>query len=98
MSSSLYDYSLLIIFLPYHLPLATFPHIFSCQTSRESLSSADVSEVGLSSHQGALGAPVVPQPSGSPAAAAATPAPTTSKVGHWQLQQQPVLVSAELKK
>uniref|UniRef100_A0A3B4VHK7 Dynactin subunit 1 n=1 Tax=Seriola dumerili TaxID=41447 RepID=A0A3B4VHK7_SERDU len=32
--------------------------------------SGDVSEVGLSSHQGALGAPVVPQPSGSPAAAA----------------------------
>ncbi|XP_053198984.1 dynactin subunit 1-like isoform X3 [Scomber japonicus] len=49
------------------------------KASRESLSSADVSEVGLSSHQGALGAPVMPQPSGSPAAAAATPAPTTSK-------------------
>lgn len=54
------------------------------QASRESLTSSlsgDVSEVGLSSTQGALGAPVMPQPS------AAVPAPvpaTTSKVGHWQ--------------
>ncbi|GAA6228248.1 dynactin subunit 1-like isoform X3 [Lates japonicus] len=50
--------------------------------SRESLSSSlsgDVSEVGLSSHQGALGAPVVPQPSGSPAAAAAPVPATPSK-------------------
>ncbi|XP_051284644.1 dynactin subunit 1 isoform X3 [Dicentrarchus labrax] len=52
-------------------------------TSRESLStslSGDVSEVGLSSHQGALGAPVMPQPSGSPAAAAAAIPATPSKV------------------
>ncbi|KAM4564541.1 dynactin subunit 1-like isoform 3-T3 [Fundulus diaphanus] len=49
------------------------------KASRESLSSSlsgDVSEAGLSSPQGALGAPVTPQPSGSPAAAA-TPAPAT---------------------
>ncbi|XP_029310308.1 dynactin subunit 1-like isoform X7 [Cottoperca gobio] len=52
----------------------------SKQASRESLSSSlsgDVSEAGLSSHQGALGAPVMPQPSGSPAAVA-TPVPATS--------------------
>ncbi|XP_029310303.1 dynactin subunit 1-like isoform X2 [Cottoperca gobio] len=50
------------------------------RASRESLSSSlsgDVSEAGLSSHQGALGAPVMPQPSGSPAAVA-TPVPATS--------------------
>ncbi|XP_045921598.1 dynactin subunit 1-like isoform X3 [Micropterus dolomieu] len=50
--------------------------------SRESLSSAlsgDVSEAGLSSHQGALGAPVMPQPSGSPAAMAASVPATPSK-------------------
>ncbi|XP_034424525.1 dynactin subunit 1-like isoform X3 [Hippoglossus hippoglossus] len=48
-------------------------------TSRESLSSSlsgDVSEVGVSSHQGALGAPIVPQPSGSPAPVA-SPVPAT---------------------
>ncbi|XP_038586417.1 dynactin subunit 1-like isoform X6 [Micropterus salmoides] len=52
------------------------------QASRESLSSAlsgDVSEAGLSSHQGALGAPVMPQPSGSPAAMAASVPATPSK-------------------
>ncbi|XP_071333956.1 dynactin subunit 1-like isoform X10 [Trachinotus anak] len=52
------------------------------KASRESLStslSGDVSEVGLSSHQGALGAPVVPQPSGSPAAASAPVPATPSK-------------------
>ncbi|XP_034424529.1 dynactin subunit 1-like isoform X7 [Hippoglossus hippoglossus] len=49
------------------------------KTSRESLSSSlsgDVSEVGVSSHQGALGAPIVPQPSGSPAPVA-SPVPAT---------------------
>ncbi|KAM9335873.1 dynactin subunit 1-like isoform 2-T2 [Symphorus nematophorus] len=54
----------------------------SLRASRESLSSsasADVSEAGLPSHQGALGAPVVPQPSGSPAAAAASVPATPSK-------------------
>ncbi|XP_056225442.1 dynactin subunit 1-like isoform X3 [Seriola aureovittata] len=51
----------------------------SAKASRESLSSSlsgDVSEAGLSSHQGALGAPVVPQPSGSPAAAAVPATPS----------------------
>uniref|UniRef100_A0A8C7XCJ7 Dynactin subunit 1 n=1 Tax=Oryzias sinensis TaxID=183150 RepID=A0A8C7XCJ7_9TELE len=47
------------------------------KASRESLSSShsgDLSEASLHSQQGALGAPVMPQPSGSPAAAApATP-------------------------
>lgn len=55
------------------------------QASRESLSSSlsgDVSEAGLSSTQGAFGAPVTPQPSGSPAAAAAPVSATPSKVGH----------------
>ncbi|XP_035861590.1 dynactin subunit 1-like isoform X10 [Sander lucioperca] len=48
------------------------------KASRESLShlSGDVSEASLSSHQGALGAPVIPQPSGSPAAVA-VPVPAT---------------------
>ncbi|KAI3376552.1 hypothetical protein L3Q82_017003, partial [Scortum barcoo] len=52
------------------------------RASRENLSSSlsgDVSEAGLSSHQGALGAPVMPQPSGSPAAAAASVPATPSK-------------------
>ncbi|XP_040887102.1 dynactin subunit 1-like isoform X4 [Toxotes jaculatrix] len=52
------------------------------KASRETLSSSlsgDVSEVGLSSHQGALGAPVVPQPSGSPAASTAPVQATPSK-------------------
>ncbi|XP_069374713.1 dynactin subunit 1 isoform X15 [Paralichthys olivaceus] len=54
----------------------------SAKTSRESLSSSlsgDVSEVGLTSHQGALGAPIVPQPSGSPAPVAAPVPATPSK-------------------
>ncbi|XP_019123458.2 dynactin subunit 1 isoform X2 [Larimichthys crocea] len=54
----------------------------SLRASRESLASSlsgDVSEAGLSSHQGALGAPVMPQPSGSPAAAAASVTATPSK-------------------
>ncbi|XP_060951757.1 dynactin subunit 1-like isoform X3 [Limanda limanda] len=49
------------------------------KTSRESLSSSlsgDVSEAGVSSQQGALGAPIVPQPSGSPAPVA-SPVPAT---------------------
>ncbi|XP_056225446.1 dynactin subunit 1-like isoform X6 [Seriola aureovittata] len=68
----------------------------SLVASRESLSSSlsgDVSEAGLSSHQGALGAPVVPQPSGSPAAAAvpATPSkvePAISKQEEESLRAQ----------
>ncbi|KAM9717286.1 dynactin subunit 1-like isoform 6-T6 [Menidia menidia] len=53
------------------------------QASRESLSSSlsgDVSEVSLTSQQGALGAPVVPQPGGSPVVAAASVPLTPSKV------------------
>ncbi|XP_034757049.1 dynactin subunit 1-like isoform X6 [Etheostoma cragini] len=51
------------------------------KASRESLShlSGDVSEVALSPHQGALGAPVIPQPGGSPAAVAVLVPPTPSK-------------------
>uniref|UniRef100_A0A7N6FHW3 Dynactin subunit 1 n=1 Tax=Anabas testudineus TaxID=64144 RepID=A0A7N6FHW3_ANATE len=41
--------------------------------------SGDVSEASLSSHQATLGAPVVPQPSGSPAAVAASGLATPSK-------------------
>ncbi|KAM8899116.1 dynactin subunit 1-like isoform 4-T4 [Spinachia spinachia] len=51
-------------------------HLIPKNASRESLASSlsgDVSEAG---HQGALGAPVTPQPSGSPATMAA-PAPAT---------------------
>ncbi|XP_036002517.1 dynactin subunit 1 isoform X2 [Fundulus heteroclitus] len=62
----------------------------SKQASRESLSSSlsgDVSEAGLSSPQGALGAPVTPQPSGSPAAAA-TPAPATPSKEEESLRAQ----------
>ncbi|KAM6959647.1 dynactin subunit 1-like isoform 6-T6 [Tautogolabrus adspersus] len=54
----------------------------SAKASRESLSSSlsgDVNEAGLSSPQGALGAPVIPQPSGSPAAVAAQVPATPSK-------------------
>ncbi|KAM9717283.1 dynactin subunit 1-like isoform 3-T3 [Menidia menidia] len=55
----------------------------SPMASRESLSSSlsgDVSEVSLTSQQGALGAPVVPQPGGSPVVAAASVPLTPSKV------------------
>ncbi|XP_075890184.1 dynactin subunit 1-like isoform X3 [Nelusetta ayraudi] len=50
--------------------------------SRESLTSSasgDVSEAGLPANQGALGAPVMPQPSGSSAAAPAAAAAAPSK-------------------
>ncbi|XP_026189234.1 dynactin subunit 1-like isoform X5 [Mastacembelus armatus] len=60
------------------------------KASRESLSSSlsgDVSEAGLSPHQGALGAPVVPQPSGSPAATA-TPVPATPSKEEESLRAQ----------
>ncbi|XP_067436597.1 dynactin subunit 1-like isoform X2 [Thunnus thynnus] len=62
----------------------------SLRASRESLSSSlsgDVSEAGLSSHQGALGAPVVPQPSGSPAAVA-TPGPAAQSKEEESLRAQ----------
>ncbi|XP_037615356.1 dynactin subunit 1-like isoform X4 [Sebastes umbrosus] len=54
-------------------------HRSSLTASRESLASSlsgDVSEAGLSSHQGALVAPVMPQPGGSAAAAAGPATPT----------------------
>lgn len=71
--------------LVYLLFLSSHPTILCCQASRENLSSSlsgDVSEASLSSHQATLGAPVVPQPSGSPAAVAASGLATPSKVGH----------------
>ncbi|XP_078147929.1 dynactin subunit 1-like isoform X1 [Centroberyx gerrardi] len=64
--------------IPKQKDIPETPKTTKQQTSRVSLSSSlsgDVSEAGLSS-QGALGAPVVPQPSGTPAAMA-TPAPAT---------------------
>ncbi|XP_026189201.1 dynactin subunit 1-like isoform X1 [Mastacembelus armatus] len=70
------------------------------KASRESLSSSlsgDVSEAGLSPHQGALGAPVVPQPSGSPAATA-TPVPATpSKVEPVISKQEEESLRAQVK-
>eukprot|EP00064_Thunnus_orientalis_P012391 superscaffoldBa00001894_g12426 len=70
------------------------------KASRESLSSSlsgDVSEAGLSSHQGALGAPVVPQPSGSPAAVA-TPGPAAqSKVEPSMSKQEEESLRAQVK-
>uniref|UniRef100_A0A3Q1IZW2 Dynactin subunit 1 n=1 Tax=Anabas testudineus TaxID=64144 RepID=A0A3Q1IZW2_ANATE len=68
--------------LVYLLFLSSHPTILCCQASRENLSSSlsgDVSEASLSSHQATLGAPVVPQPSGSPAAVAASGLATPSK-------------------
>ncbi|XP_024143283.1 dynactin subunit 1 isoform X3 [Oryzias melastigma] len=69
--------------LPRLAPASSLPSLLvrrpssMLMASRESLASShsgDLSEVSLASQQGALGAPVVPQPSGSPAAAApATP-------------------------
>ncbi|KAM9335874.1 dynactin subunit 1-like isoform 3-T3 [Symphorus nematophorus] len=70
------------------------------KASRESLSSsasADVSEAGLPSHQGALGAPVVPQPSGSPAAAAASVPATPSKAEPAISKQEEESLRAQVK-
>ncbi|XP_069015330.1 dynactin subunit 1-like isoform X4 [Embiotoca jacksoni] len=70
----------------------------SAKASRESLLSplsGDVSEVSLSSQQGALGAPVVPQPSGSPSAAAAPATP--SKVEPAISKQEEESVRAQVK-
>ncbi|XP_034019960.1 dynactin subunit 1-like isoform X1 [Thalassophryne amazonica] len=56
----------------------------SAKASRENLSSSvsgDISEAGLSSHQGALGGPVVPQPGGSPAAVAVVAGPSKEDPG-----------------
>lgn len=64
--------------------LLVFVLTTSMQASRESLPSAlsDVSETVVPPTQAALVAPVVPQPSGTPAPAA-VPA-TPSKVGCWK--------------
>ncbi|XP_034757050.1 dynactin subunit 1-like isoform X7 [Etheostoma cragini] len=66
--------------IPRHKDIPETPRTTK-QASRESLShlSGDVSEVALSPHQGALGAPVIPQPGGSPAAVAVLVPPTPSK-------------------
>nr|XP_046236385.1 dynactin subunit 1-like isoform X4 [Scatophagus argus] len=72
----------------------------SLMASRESLSSSlsgDVSEAGLSSIQGALGAPVMPQPSGSPAAAAAPVPATPSKVESAISKQEEESLRAQVK-
>ncbi|XP_029931701.1 dynactin subunit 1-like isoform X2 [Myripristis murdjan] len=66
------------------------------KSSLASSLSGDVSEAGLSS-QGALAAPVVPQPSGSPAAPA-TPAPATpSKVEPAMSKQEEESLRAQVK-
>ncbi|XP_041820999.1 dynactin subunit 1-like isoform X1 [Chelmon rostratus] len=70
------------------------------KASRESLSSSlsgDVSEAGLPPHQGALGAPVVPQPSGSPAAMAAPVQATPSKVEPAISKQEEESLRAQVK-
>ncbi|XP_032399830.1 dynactin subunit 1 isoform X6 [Etheostoma spectabile] len=71
----------------------------SAKASRESLShlSGDVSEVALSPHQGALGAPVIPQPSGSPAAVAVPVPPTPSKVEPVISKQEEESMRAQVK-
>uniref|UniRef100_A0A7N6B1P1 Dynactin subunit 1 n=1 Tax=Anabas testudineus TaxID=64144 RepID=A0A7N6B1P1_ANATE len=65
-----------------HMCFCCSGQLLQCCASRENLSSSlsgDVSEASLSSHQATLGAPVVPQPSGSPAAVAASGLATPSK-------------------
>ncbi|XP_034532294.1 dynactin subunit 1-like isoform X4 [Notolabrus celidotus] len=69
------------------------------KASRESLSSSvlgDVSEAGLSSHQGPLGAPVMPQPSVSPSAASQGPS-TPSKVEPVVTKQEEDSMRAQVK-
>ncbi|KAK5848551.1 hypothetical protein PBY51_006154 [Eleginops maclovinus] len=69
-------------------------------SSRESLStslSGDVSEAGLPSHPAALGAPVMPQPSGSPAATAAAIPSTPSKVEPVVSKQEEESMRAQVK-
>ncbi|XP_026208650.1 dynactin subunit 1-like isoform X1 [Anabas testudineus] len=70
------------------------------KASRENLSSSlsgDVSEASLSSHQATLGAPVVPQPSGSPAAVAASGLATPSKVEPAISKQEEESLRAQVK-
>uniref|UniRef100_A0A8C3FYK8 Dynactin subunit 1 n=1 Tax=Cyclopterus lumpus TaxID=8103 RepID=A0A8C3FYK8_CYCLU len=75
---------LLPLFPPTSYPSCNSPPhtCLGLQASRESLTSSlsgDVSEAGLTPHQGALAAPVIPQPSGSSAAMAAPVPATPSK-------------------
>ncbi|XP_029944150.1 dynactin subunit 1-like isoform X2 [Salarias fasciatus] len=69
------------------------------KASRDSLSAAlpDVSEAGLPSQQGALAAPVVPQPSGSPAAPAASAPATPSKAEPAISKQEEESMRAQVK-
>ncbi|XP_061524550.1 dynactin subunit 1a isoform X1 [Phycodurus eques] len=60
----------------------------SVKASRESLSSGDVSEVGLSPHQGALGAPITPQLGGTLTEGTATSAPATPSKEEESLRAQ----------
>lgn len=75
-----------LILLETRLDVLLVTHIsLGLQASRESLTSSasgDVSEASLPSNQGALGAPVMPQPSGLPAAAPAAAPAAPSKVAH----------------
>ncbi|XP_057711853.1 dynactin subunit 1a isoform X3 [Corythoichthys intestinalis] len=58
------------------------------KASRESLSSGDVSEVGLSPHQGALGTPITAQLGGSLSEATAASAPATPSKEEESLRAQ----------
>ncbi|KAK1889640.1 Dynactin subunit 1 [Dissostichus eleginoides] len=72
----------------------------SAKASRESLStslSGDVSEAAHPSHPAALGAPVMPQPSGSPAASAAAVPATASKVEPVISKQEEESMRAQVK-
>nr|XP_061810853.1 dynactin subunit 1-like [Nerophis lumbriciformis] len=60
----------------------------SAKASRESLSSGDVSEVGLSPHQGALGTPISAQLGGSLSEATAASAPATPSKEEESLRAQ----------
>ncbi|XP_057711851.1 dynactin subunit 1a isoform X1 [Corythoichthys intestinalis] len=60
----------------------------SAKASRESLSSGDVSEVGLSPHQGALGTPITAQLGGSLSEATAASAPATPSKEEESLRAQ----------
>ncbi|XP_034757048.1 dynactin subunit 1-like isoform X5 [Etheostoma cragini] len=84
--------------IPRHKDIPETPRTTK-QASRESLShlSGDVSEVALSPHQGALGAPVIPQPGGSPAAVAVLVPPTPSKVEPVISKQEEESMRAQVK-
>nr|XP_057923860.1 dynactin subunit 1-like isoform X3 [Doryrhamphus excisus] len=69
----------------------------SAKTSRDSLSSGDVSEVSLSTPQGALGVPVIPQPGGSSTAAATSVPATPSKAEPTISKQEEESLRAQVK-